>query len=257
MSKHVIHNFGIIDDTGDLFEFHWDADKGGHCRLEDIIQTERGPRRSEIASIPVPVWSAVSRRAVRELAVGMGETERLKKTAVMKCGTNRLSTLIGRELAVLLWALMEVEDKGSIEAILQGWRELAREERWWLYAKAAAPGQRAGAGWRLALFHALSETPDSRVAEPVALEKKSPGNGSRSGTRAATKKKKEKKQRPASWQRRTPPIPLATARKRKQSPKPPTAGLNWREAKNPAGKGAKRMVRKAAQYNWSCSEKGL
>jgi hypothetical protein len=156
MSKRTVHDFGIVDDTGDFFEFHWNADNGGQCRLEAIVQTERGPRRSELASVPAPVWSAVSSRAVRELAAGMGETERLKRTPTLKKGTNRLSPLIGRELAVLLWTLMEVGDKGNIEAILQGWRELAREERWWLYVKAAAPGQRAGAGWRLALFHALS-----------------------------------------------------------------------------------------------------
>ena len=39
----------------------------------------------------------------------------------------------------------------------------------------AAPGQKAGSGWRLALFHALSETPDSRSAETVTQEKKALG----------------------------------------------------------------------------------
>lgn len=249
MNKHTVHDFGIVDDNEDLFEFHWEADNGGQCRLEAILQTERGPRRSDLALVPAPVWNAVSQRAVRELVEGMGETERLKKAPTLKNGTNRLSPLIGRELAVLLWALMEVGDKGNIEAILHGWRELAREERWWLYAKAAAPGQRAGAGWRLALFHALSETPDSRVAEPVSQKKKSPGNGLQSGRRAATKKKPEEKQRPASRQKQTPPIPLATTRKRKQPPNLPTAGLKGSKAKNPAEKRAKRMARKAAKYN--------
>ena len=172
MSNSAVHNFGFVDDTGDIFEFHWDDDKGGQCKLEAILQTERGPRRSELASIPVSVWSAVSSRAVRELTGGMDETERSKKAPVLKKGTNRLGPLIGRELSVLLWALMEVGGDENIEAILNGWRELAREERWWLYAKAAAPGQRIGAGWRLALFHALSEIPDSRAIEPVTTEKK-------------------------------------------------------------------------------------
>jgi len=249
MSKRTAYDFGIVDDTGDLFEFHWEADKDGQCRLEAIVQTERGPRRSELASVPTPVWSAVSRRAVRELVGGMGETERLKTVPTLKNGTNRLSPFIGRELAVLLWALMEVGDEGNIEGILLGWRELAREERWWLYAKAAAPGQRAGAGWRMALFHALSETSDSRAAEPAVEKKKSPGNGSRSSRRAATKKKSEEKQLPASRQKRTPPIPLAAARKRKRPPKPPTAGLKRRKVKNQAEKKVKKVVRKAAQSN--------
>ena len=214
MSKRIVHDFGIVDDTGDLFELHWETGKNGRCRLEAIVQTERGPQRDELASIPASMWRAMNLRVFRELVAGMGEKERRKRTPTLKRGINRLSPLIGRELTVLLWTLMEVEGGGKIEAILQGWRELAREERWWLYAKAAAPGQRAGAGWRLALFHTLSETPDSRVADPVAQEKKSPGNGSRSGRMAATKKK-------------------------------------------PGGKTAKTVVRKAAQYNWSCSEKGL
>ena len=249
MSNSTVHNFGFVDDTGDIFEFHWDEDKGGQCKLEAIVQTERGPRRSQIASIPVSVWSAVSIRAVRELTEGMDATERSKKAPVLKNGTNRLGPLIGRELAVLLWALMEVGGYGNVEAILHGWRELAREERWWLYAKAAAPGQRIGAGWRLALFHALSEIPDSRANEPVTTEKKSPGNGLRSDKKSAAKKKKGGKQRPASKQKLKSKIPSATSRKRKQPLKSLTTGLKGKEARNRAGKKTKKVVRKAALNN--------
>jgi len=249
MNKRIVHDFGIVDDNEDLFEFHWEEDKDGQCRLEAIVQTERGPRRGELASVPALVWSAVSHRAVRELVEGMGETEQLKKAPTLKNGTNRLSPFIGRELAVLLWALMEVGDEGNGEAILQGWRELAREERWWLYTKAAAPGQRAGVGWRIALFHALSETPDSRVADPVVQKKKSPGNGSRFGRKVAKKKKPKEKQRPAGRQKRTPPISLATTRKKKQLPKPPTAGLKRNKVKKPAEKKVKRVARKVVTNN--------
>ena len=249
MSKHTVHNFGFVDDTGDIFEFDWDDDKGGQCKLEAIVQTERGPRRSQIASIPVDVWSAVSSRAVRELAEGMDATERSKKAPDLKNGTNRLGPLIGRELAVLIWALMEVGGDRNVEAILHGWRELAREERWWLYAKAAAPGQRIGAGWRLALFHALSEIPDSRATEPVTTEKKSPGNGLRSDRKSATKKKQGKKQRPANKQKPKSQIPQATSRKRKQPLKPLTTSLKESEAKNRMEKKAKKIVRKVPQNN--------
>ncbi len=172
MNERMVHDFGIVDDKGDIYEFHLESDSGGQCRLEFIVQTERGPRRNEIASIPVTLWNAVGDRAIRELAEGMGENERLKKAPNLKNGMNRLSPLIGRELAVLLWALMETDRGGNIEAILHGWRELAREERWWLYAKGAAPGQRSGAGWRRALFHALSETPESRTVDPMPVKKK-------------------------------------------------------------------------------------
>jgi len=191
VTERSIHDFGVVDDKGDFYEFSWSSDADAECRLEGVIQTERGPRRTELAVIPALVWNMVCERAIRELATGMGETERTKKSPTLKIGGNRLSPLIGRELAVLLWALMEVAQDGNVEAILHGWRELAREERWWLYAKGAAPGQKAGSGWRLALFHALSETPDSRSSETVTQEKKSPGNGSLFTRKTLPKKQKK------------------------------------------------------------------
>lgn len=85
-----------------------------------------------------------------------------------------MSPLVGRELAVLLWTLIEKGADSHIEAILHTWRELAREERWWLYAKASFPGQRSGYGWRRALFHALSETPETRPERTIQDTKKRP-----------------------------------------------------------------------------------
>ena len=192
MSKPVVHKFGIVDDSEDLLELHWEVGKKARCRLESLIHTERGLQRDKLASIPASVWRPISQRVFRELAAGMGENERKKRVPTLKRGINQMGVFIGRELAVLLWALMEAKEEGNIEAILLGWRELAREERWWLYAKAAAPGQRAGIGWRLALFHALSETTDSRVAGSVAVEKKSPGNGCQTNRKSKTGKKPEK-----------------------------------------------------------------
>lgn len=176
MNEITVHDFGVVDPNGDFFELFLETGRAGQSRLEEVTQTERGPRRVVLAAIPVKTWTTISERAVRELREGMGETEREKKIPTLKKGTNRLSPLIGRELAVLFLALTEAGGDGQAEAILHGWRELAREERWWLFAKAAAPGQRTGAGWRLALFHALAETTDSRAAE-AETKKKSPGSG--------------------------------------------------------------------------------
>jgi hypothetical protein len=81
---------------------------------------------------------------------------------------------LGRELAVLLWVLMEDGAEGQVEPILHGWRELAREERWWLFAKASNPGQNTGVGWRRALFYALSEPADTRSAQIVSEKKDEP-----------------------------------------------------------------------------------
>lgn len=172
MNDQPMHDFGVVAEHGDSFEFHIDAAAGSVCRLFAVIQTERGPRRSELAEIAGATWRKISVRVVRELVQGMNEAELAEKKAPsLKTGANRLSPLIGRELVLLLWALQEEGAEAQLETILHGWRELAREERWWLYAKAAAPGQQLGAGWRRALFHALSEASESR-AETTPTEKK-------------------------------------------------------------------------------------
>lgn len=173
-----MHDFGVVDERGDVFEFHHGTGQDALCCLAAVVQTERGPKHIEMAVIPVALWRQVSIRVVRELAVGMGETERMRKAPTMQTGSNRLSPLLGRELAVLLWALMEDGAKEHAEAILHGWRELAREERWWLFIKGAAPGQGTGLGWRRALYHGLSEPADSRAAEVNPTPKKSPQHAS-------------------------------------------------------------------------------
>lgn len=171
------HDFGIVTDHGDSFEFLNDGSAGTNCRLVSVVQTERGPRRTDLAEITGTIWRTISARVVRELAQDMNVDEREgKKAPSLKTGTNRLSPLVGRELALLLWALQEDGAADQVEAILHGWRELAREERWWLYAKASAHGQQTGTGWRRALFHALSESTESRVL-PLA-EKKNPKQAS-------------------------------------------------------------------------------
>ncbi len=161
MSKHPLHDFGVVDEQGDTFEFHYDTGREAQCRLETVNQTELRTERTERATISTALWRKVSKRVVQELFVGMGEEERTRKTPAIKVGSNRLGPLIGRELAVLLITLMEEGGEKRVEEILRGWRELAREERWWLFAKVTAPGQRAGSGWRRAIFHGLSEPNDS------------------------------------------------------------------------------------------------
>jgi len=192
-----LHDFGIVTEHGDSFEFEVDGTAGASCRLVSVVQTERGPRRTELAEIAGTTWRKVSARAVRELAQDMNADELDgTKAPSLKAGTNRLSPLVGRELALLLWALQEDGAPDQLEAILHGWRELAREERWWLYAKAAAHGQQTGTGWRRALFHALSESTESRAAPPPA-EKKSPKRASSPRSSASSRLKA------------TPPPPIA------------------------------------------------
>lgn len=170
-----VHDFGLIAEHGDSYEFHIDPAPEGFCRLVEVIQTERGPRRSEQVAVAGAVWKSIDQRVMRVLAQDMADAERPgKKAPRLKAGLNRITPLIGRELALLLWALEEEGGATHKEAILHSWRELAREERWWLYAKAAAPGQRKGAGWRRALFHALAEITDSRFQYQAEESEKTP-----------------------------------------------------------------------------------
>ena len=183
MTTRQIHDFGRVDEKGDAFEFVVEPPDAGTCVLVAVVQTERGPRRTEIASVPALVWSAVASAAVRELSSEMGEDEREKRSPTLRVGFNRISPLVGRELGVLLIALMEEGAADRVDALLHAWRELAREERWWLYSKAAAPGQQRGTGWRRALFHALSETSETRAAPTAEAQKKSYGNTKRRRSR--------------------------------------------------------------------------
>ena len=100
------------------------------------------------------------------------------------------------------------------------------------YAKAVAPGQRAGIGWRRALFHALSETPDSRSAEPATTEKKSPGNGLLAPKKVSAKRKQGKKQ----------PLQKSTDNIKKQS----ASRTKKQKANKPATKKKKATTPKAA-----------
>ena len=130
--------------------------------LVAVVQTSAG--RAVPRSLPCPPDLGIgAAAAVKELVSEMGEDEREKRPPTFQVGLNRFSPLVGRELGVLLIALMEEGAADRVDVLLHAWRELAREERWWLYAKAAAPGQQRGAGWRRALFHALSETSETRA----------------------------------------------------------------------------------------------
>ena len=126
MSTHQVHDFGRVDEKGDVFEFV--IEPAGKCVLVAVVQTERGPRRTEIAGVPSVIWSAVVSAAVKELSAEMAADERDKNPPTFRAGLNRLSPLVGRELGVLLIVLMEEGAANRVDALLHAWRELAREE---------------------------------------------------------------------------------------------------------------------------------
>ena len=173
--------FGLVDFDTEHGLFTIDPAPGGVCRLTLVARTERGYPRRELAAIPGVVWKQVAPAVQKELLRGMEPDEQGPKSPTVSPGDNALSPLIARELAVLLWSLMEDSEGTHLDALLAGWRQLAREERWWLYARASNPAQRQGQGWRRALFFALTDPADTHLAprlldivEAATAQKKKP-----------------------------------------------------------------------------------
>jgi Protein of unknown function (DUF3780) len=161
--------FGIVDLQAEHGLCYLDTAPGTTCRLTLVARTERGYPRRELATIPGAVWKRVAPAVQKELVRGMDPAEQGPKPPFLRHGDNALSPLILREVAVLFWSLMEDGEGTHIDALLNGWRQLAREERWWLYARASNPTQRQGQGWRRALYFGLTDPADTRTA-PRLLE---------------------------------------------------------------------------------------
>ena len=161
--------FGIVDQEREHGILSVDSGSRGACRLTLVAHTERGYPRRELAALPLATWKQVATAVEKELLRGMDPGETGPKEPKLRSGDQALSPLVLRELAVLFWALMEDGDGTHIDALLSGWRQLAREERWWLFARASNPAQRLGTGWRRALYYALTDPADTRTA-PRLLE---------------------------------------------------------------------------------------
>jgi hypothetical protein len=161
--------FGLVDLQAEHGLLYLDTAHGTTCRLTLVARTERGYPRRELAAIPGVVWKRIAPAVQKELVRGMDPAEQGPKPPFLRHGDNALSPLILREVAVLFWSLMEDGEGTHIDALLNGWRQLAREERWWLYARASNPSQCQGQGWRRALYFALTDPADTRTA-PRLLE---------------------------------------------------------------------------------------
>ena len=95
------------------------------------------------------------------------------RTGKWKAGGVPLARLLGKELALLAWAI-EDADPALIPAALNNWQGLLPEERWWLYTMTnAATGHAVNGrnkGWRKAVRFALTENPTTDQAVHPGLE---------------------------------------------------------------------------------------
>ena len=204
--------FGVVDFDAEHGLFYIDTMRGHTCWLTLVGRTERGYPRRELATIPGVLWKHVRTAVQNELVRGMDPEEQGPKPPTFKSGDNGLSPLVARELAVLLWSLMEDDEGTHLDALVAGWRQLAREERWWLYARASNPAQRMGQGWRRALYYALTDPADTRTA-PRLLDIAEAASGSKKNSGAkqigsiGTPRKKRKAAKKVSSKLRRPVLP--------------------------------------------------
>ena len=205
------HKFGSVNLEADRFQLFLGSGAGAELTLTEQRFTERNRMVAAPwgdVTLAMSLWRKISKSVVTELLDGMTAEERNSSSPSLKSGVNYQSPLVGRELAVLFWALNEDISHRYVDEIVAGWRQLAREERWWLYTRASGAEQRAQRGWRRALFYALSDAVDSLPDRESALV-------SKSETSRAPKGRPQRKQSPKK-------APKIRKRREKEDPDPKT-----------------------------------
>lgn len=115
------------------------------------------------ASLPRRFWSAIAETARKDFAARL-KAKRLASPR-WTAGQNKVDRMLGKELCVLAWAAEHAASVDECKVIAARWAAFKPEERWWLFSQTAAEAGLAedkDAGWRLALYYALS----SGKAEP-------------------------------------------------------------------------------------------
>lgn len=148
---------------------HFVVEVPSSSRGDVVIRESFGLRQSAGAGtdeivrciLPRAKWTAISNEVKRHF------NERLRaegmRTSRWSAGENGVNRMLGKELVVLAWAI-ELADNKVLGRAVRNWMGLKPEERWWLFMMTAAASGRSEhtlRGWRMALFHALTENPDS------------------------------------------------------------------------------------------------
>jgi len=171
--KKRVFGFGFVpDETLHHFEVTIPSSRAENVYISENYTWEDQSRSSEItfasgnqeSSLRVVLsrikWNAIADSLKEEF------NRRLRnlnlKVSKWETGYNYVSRLLGKELAVLAWAI-EDADPLLIPVAVKNWQGLAPEERWWLYTMANAATGHAltgrNKGWRKAIRFALTENP--------------------------------------------------------------------------------------------------
>ena len=120
------------------------------------------PRETRVV-LPRRFWSAIAETARKDFAARL-KAKRLASPR-WTTGDNKVDRMLGKELCVLAWAAEHAASVDECKVMAARWAAFKPEERWWLFSQTAAEAGLAedkDAGWRLALYYALS----SGKAEP-------------------------------------------------------------------------------------------
>jgi len=136
------------------------AAKGDITIIEDygLKGGENGvPPREARVVLARRFWSGIAEAARKDFAARL----KAKKMATPRwtVGDNKVDRMLGKELCVLAWAAEHANSVDECKVIASKWTALKPEERWWLFSKTAAEAglpDDKDAGWRLALYYALS-----------------------------------------------------------------------------------------------------
>ena len=163
----LVEGFGAAAFGGHIFRVEIpSAAKGDVTIIEDygLRGGENGvPPRETRLVLPRRFWSAIAETARKDFAARL----KAKKLASPRwtTGDNKVDRMLGKELCVLAWAAEHAASVDECKVMAARWAAFKPEERWWLFSQTAAEAGLAedkDAGWRLALYYALS----SGKAEP-------------------------------------------------------------------------------------------
>jgi hypothetical protein len=102
-------------------------------------------------------WSAIAETARKDFAARL-KAKRLASPR-WTAGDNKVDRMLGKELCVLAWAAEHANSVDECKVMAARWAAFKPEERWWLFAQTAAEAglaEDSDAGWRLALYYAMS-----------------------------------------------------------------------------------------------------
>jgi hypothetical protein len=115
------------------------------------------PPRETRVILPRRFWSAIAETARKDFAARL-KAKRLTSPR-WTAGDNKVDRMLGKELCVLVWAAEHATSVEECKVMAARWAAFKPEERWWLFSQTAAEAGLAedkDAGWRLALYYALS-----------------------------------------------------------------------------------------------------